>query len=152
MIDFPASPVVGQTFAAPNGVTYQWTGTAWITAGQTVAGGGDVQALGGSVSNSVGVDNVIGNFTLYAGNSGNWFNLATGRFTPPAGRYFIQCTCGMQAPVGGNGTYVMVPRKNGVRISNAGVNASGSAQFSVPTTYGMEVDANGTDFFDFVMN
>jgi hypothetical protein len=29
-IDFPASPTVGQTFAAGNGTTYQWTGTLWI--------------------------------------------------------------------------------------------------------------------------
>ncbi len=32
-IDFPASPVDGQVFNAPNGVTYQWnaTMTAWVT-------------------------------------------------------------------------------------------------------------------------
>lgn len=36
-IDFPASPTVGQTFVAGNGVTYQWTGTLWIPIGSTQA-------------------------------------------------------------------------------------------------------------------
>lgn len=30
-IDFPASPTVNQLFTAPNGVTYKWTGTIWIS-------------------------------------------------------------------------------------------------------------------------
>lgn len=29
-IDFPASPTVGQIFAAPNGVIYKWNGTIWL--------------------------------------------------------------------------------------------------------------------------
>src|SRR5215831_3003522 len=32
-LDFPASPTVGQQYAASNGVTYQWDGAAWIITG-----------------------------------------------------------------------------------------------------------------------
>jgi microcystin-dependent protein len=33
LIDFPSAPIVGQTFAAPNGVTYKWNGQQWIVVG-----------------------------------------------------------------------------------------------------------------------
>jgi hypothetical protein len=36
-LDFPASPTTGQIFVAPNGVTYQWTGTLWLPIGATQA-------------------------------------------------------------------------------------------------------------------
>jgi len=32
-LDFPNSPTLNQQYAAPNGVTYQWDGTAWIVTG-----------------------------------------------------------------------------------------------------------------------
>jgi hypothetical protein len=32
-LDFPAAPTVGQQYAAPNGVTYQWDGAAWVITG-----------------------------------------------------------------------------------------------------------------------
>jgi hypothetical protein len=32
-LDFPAAPTVGQQYAAPNGVTYQWDGAAWVVTG-----------------------------------------------------------------------------------------------------------------------
>src|SRR5215475_12416847 len=32
-LDFPNSPTLNQQFAAPNGVTYKWDGTAWIVLG-----------------------------------------------------------------------------------------------------------------------
>jgi len=37
-LDFPASPTTGQQYVAPNAVTYQWDGVAWIAVGG--AGGG----------------------------------------------------------------------------------------------------------------
>src|SRR5215467_5217633 len=33
VLDFPSSPTTGQQYAAPNGVTYQWDGAAWVTTG-----------------------------------------------------------------------------------------------------------------------
>lgn len=32
-LDFPANPTVGQQYAAPNGITYQWDGAAWVVTG-----------------------------------------------------------------------------------------------------------------------
>src|SRR5262245_51370836 len=32
-LDFPNSPTLNQQYAAPNGVTYQWDGAAWIVTG-----------------------------------------------------------------------------------------------------------------------
>jgi hypothetical protein len=41
-LDFPASPTVGATYSAPNGVIYQWDGMAWAVtgpaSGQTAGG------------------------------------------------------------------------------------------------------------------
>src|SRR5215467_13736233 len=31
--DFPASPTVGQTYTAPNGIVYTWDGAVWTTTG-----------------------------------------------------------------------------------------------------------------------
>jgi hypothetical protein len=33
VLDFPSSPTLNQQYAAPNGVTYQWDGAAWIVTG-----------------------------------------------------------------------------------------------------------------------
>jgi hypothetical protein len=33
MFDFPASPVVGQSYSPSSGVTYQWDGQAWVNSG-----------------------------------------------------------------------------------------------------------------------
>ena len=35
-LDFPAAPTVGQLFAAPNGVTYQWNGVLWLMVSTTL--------------------------------------------------------------------------------------------------------------------
>jgi hypothetical protein len=113
---------------------------------------GAVVAGGGNSSNSVGVDNPITFPTVIYGNSGGWLNLTNGRYTPPAGRYSVQCTNGMQAPSGGNGTWTLVVRKNGVRVPLVGANGSGSASFSINLTMGIWVDANGTDYFEFCAN
>jgi hypothetical protein len=150
MIDFPSSPTVGQLYTAPNGVTYQWNGTLWLT--NSAGGSGAVQAGGGTFAPATGVDVVINFPTVMQGNTGNWLNLVNGRYTPPAGRYFLQVTHGVQAPTGGNGTWTLKPRKNGVVIPNEGASASGGPQFSIPITVGVYVDANGTDYFEWVAN
>jgi hypothetical protein len=90
--------------------------------------------------------------TIVSGNTGSWYNTTNGRYTPPAGRYFIQCTGILQAPSGGNGTWSLTPRKNGTPVSGVALSGSGSALFLVPITCGLYVDANGTDYFEFVAN
>jgi hypothetical protein len=41
LLDFPASPTVGQVFTAQNGIPYRWDGATWVLAGTTggTAGG-----------------------------------------------------------------------------------------------------------------
>lgn len=152
-IDFPAAPTNGQTFSAPNGVTYRWQATpgVWVAVG-AVAAGADVMAGGGTFTPSTGVPVPIVFPTFISGAGAAYLNTSNGRYTPPAGRYYLQCTNGVQAPVGGNGTWTLQLRKNGVAIPNAGGNASGSASFSIPITVDAIVDANGTDYFEFTAN
>jgi hypothetical protein len=113
-------------------------------------GNGLVTAINGTFSNSVGAINVITNYTLQSGNTGSWLNLVSGRYTPPAGKYFIQCSTSIQAPSGGNGTVTLGARKNAVGIGPT-IIGSGQALFAIPMTIGLYVDANGTDIFDFYM-
>jgi hypothetical protein len=156
MLDFPATPVDGATYDAPNGVRYQWSAAQglWLVVTVTpppVGGTGAVQAGSGNFSPVLNTDVVIVFATALSGNDGGWLNLTNGRYTPPAGKFFIQSTFGMQAPTSGNGTWALKPRKNGVVIP-AGQYGSGAAQFSIPITVGLYVDANGTDYFDWVGN
>ena len=100
--------------------------------------GGQVTVVSGTHPNAV-ADNVVGAFTLQGGNTGSWFNVSTGRYTPPAGKYFIQCQGSVQAPAGGNGSTQMKMRKNGSVLTN-GPMGSGSASFFIPLTLGTYVD------------
>ena len=115
---------------------------------------GAVTAGNGSWSNSQGVNNPIVFGTIISGNTpGNWLNTTTGRYTPPAGRFWIQCAAGMQAPTsGGNGTWTLLASKNGVVIPGTGIQSSGVTGFSIGLTLGLYVDANGTDYFQFHAN
>lgn len=166
-LDFPSDPVDAELYDAPNGVRYKWSEAdgLWTVAPadaveepidpppETGGGGGvgAVSASGDAFSwiPNTNVDVVIQFPTAISGNAGGWL-ATTGVYTPPAGSYFIQCTCCVQAPTGGNGTWSLTPRKNGVRIPNTGAGSSGGPQFMVPITAGVYVEANGTDTFDFV--
>ena len=87
-IDFPASPSIGQAFTAGNGVTYTWNGLLWVASGASA--GGDVYAKN-STGFGIGTTETVVSFnTIVTGNSGGWYNTSNGRFTPPAGRYFIR--------------------------------------------------------------
>jgi hypothetical protein len=110
---------------------------------------GLVTATGGTHSNLNGPNTIVFSSITF-GNVGGYFTLANGQYRPPAGKYWIQCSNGVQAPTGGNGTWTLLPYKNAAQIPNHGVSASGSASFSIGLTYGLYVDANGTDVFTFV--
>jgi hypothetical protein len=91
-IDFPASPTTGQTFAAPNGVVYQFTaGGIWIVNGlaltgnsATVAPGGDISLSGSAYITTMTLPSVgaagqvwFAELTFsYYGGTGAWLNVA----------------------------------------------------------------------------
>ena len=146
MIDFPASPTDGQIFSATNGVVYKYsaTYTSWLAQNPApqVGGTGDF-ATAGTPALSTTPQAMI--MPVVNGNSGNWYNPANGRWTPPAGKYHLYGAVGGYWN-GGNLTTTASLRKNGVTIltnSDSGfTNAWGFCSVEA------NVDANGTDYFD----
>jgi hypothetical protein len=72
-IDFPASPTVGQIFAAGNGATYQWNGTLWLPIGTQAMYVGDTPpATPGP--NQLWWNSTLGSMFIYYndGNSTQW--------------------------------------------------------------------------------
>jgi hypothetical protein len=86
--------------------------------------------------------------TIQSGNAGGWYDPATGRFTPPAGRYFLHATVTAALSTGSTGIQVNL-RKNGEAISAPGGQVTGAGSNYGDPANVATVDANGTDFFDF---
>jgi hypothetical protein len=149
-MDFPASPTAGQLFISPtNGVTYQWstTYTAWLPLSVTGAGQGDFCAVTTTGIVLPATATVMTPSVVQSGNSGGWYNTSTGRYTPPAGRYYLHAT--VTAMLAGSASNIQVAlRKNGTNISPPGIQVPGAA-FSGDPANAAIVDANGTDFFEF---
>ena len=155
MIDFPSSPTIGQTLYVPgNGITYRWDGTLWL-AGPNVGPGygptGDFFAA--VVSSGFGATPVTCLWpanSIVSGNSGNWYNPTNGRYTPPAGRYHIFSSIGFGLTT--SATYgVITLRKNGVAVISAS-QTPGAASWQGDPSVQVNVDANGTDWFDITMS
>jgi len=152
-LDFPNSPTAGQLYAAPNGVTYQWssTYTAWLPLAVTSAGVGDfyANAITNLASLTAGATVTLLFGTVVSGNAGGWYSPGpggTGRFTPPAGRYHISAGYSAYSASGGMGSSLYL-RKNGVTVVRVD-NTSPSANQSVCPFIDVQLDANGTDYFD----
>jgi hypothetical protein len=94
--------------------------------------------------------------TIYSGNSGNWYNPSNGRYTPPPGRYLLMA--GYVSYAGSATTAQLWLRKNGVNLGGAGSTLLGIGM-QVPAGASWQgdpqgtaiVDANGTDYFDYVV-
>jgi len=86
--------------------------------------------------------------TILTGNASGAYASGTGRFTPPAGRYFLTTTLSAYWTAASTQLYVKI-RKNGVDIPNI-VAYSSSPTNSTYTTVTVQatVDASGTDYFD----
>jgi len=112
--------------------------------------GGFVSAAGAICANAIGPNSVT-NYTLIAGNAGPVLNLVTGIYTPPAGRFWIQGSFGVQGPAAGNGTWTYLVMKNGVAIPGTALIMSVGTLFSSGLTLGLYVDATGTDTFNFAV-
>jgi hypothetical protein len=148
-LDFPNAPTVGQIFPAPNSVNYQWDGVLWRAVGGALAPvpGGDFMAMRTTALSLTGSLAVLTLNSVVAGNSGNWFNPATGRLTPPVGRHFIRGSMSAYNSGGTAGSVDFQLRKNGVTILDRAseTTVGGSAQQLVVAA---TVDANGTDYFE----
>jgi hypothetical protein len=86
--------------------------------------------------------------TIQSGNAGDWYDPATGRYTPPPGRYFLHATVTAALSTGSTGIQVNL-RKNGEAISAPGGQVTGAGSNPGDPANVATVDANGTDFFDF---
>ena len=143
MLDFPASPTTGQIYNGTNGVNYIWTGAIWVASGASA--GGDVYAKN-STGFGIGTTETVVSFnTIVTGNSGGWYNTSNGRFTPPAGRYFIRVQfTGYQSTIT---TIYSTIRKNGVAVVSMPATTGGNQHVMEPAVDGI-FDANGTDYFE----
>ena len=145
MLDFPASPTSGQTYVGANGIIYMWTGTLWVaTAPSGTTPGGDFCA---TYNTSIGTTlfTVLPN-SIVSGNAGSWYSSSTGRFTPPAGRYFVYAVMGVAGTAAAS-QCEMVLRKNGVSVAFSGEHISAGGNM---TTLAQQatLDLNGTDYAD----
>jgi hypothetical protein len=126
----------------------------WVPASPAMSAtspGGDFAAvnsaplgLGASIP-AVAMLNVI-----QSGNSGAYYNTANGRFTPPAGRYFLFGT--MSAASGGGACgFQILFRKNGVNLGGYSWGTAGAANWNEGATNALLVDASGTDYFELIL-
>lgn len=80
------------------------------------------------------------------GNAGNWYNVANGRFTPPAGRFRLFQNGYVFNSLATSGACSIAIRKNGVEVArNTGTAAT---NIGIPISVEAFVNANGTDYFD----
>jgi hypothetical protein len=148
MIDFPASPTDGQIFSATNGVVYKYSAAygSWLSQNPTppIGGTGDFAAAGTPAISGTAAPMIM---PVINGNSGGYYNAATGRWTPPAGRYNLYAVVGVfnsSTSVGITGSL----RKNGTAIFTLSVTAS-AANVWANLPLETQVDANGSDYFEF---
>jgi hypothetical protein len=83
--------------------------------------------------------------TVATGNSGGWYSNSTGRFTPPAGRFFLFAEY-MATQTAGSHCSVSI-RKNGAAIQYNRGSVAGNGYYANPSVL-IQADANGTDWFD----
>ena len=149
MIDFPASPTDGQIFSAANGVVYKYSATysSWLAQNPTppLGGTGDFCATGSSGPLTTSFATLLP-ATIISGNAGSVYSSSTGRYTPPAGRYCINASMSAYSVSAATNASLQL-RKNGTSIGAFTATTMGAnGQREIPIT--MNVDANGSDFFD----
>jgi len=146
MIDFPASPTVGQLATLTNGVTYRWDGAIWVAVGAS-AGGDFTAVLTANTAAPVSLASVPFT-TIICGNSGGWYNTSDGHYVPPAGRYFLSANA--NAIGGATQQLSGALRKNGANITEVYA-TNGINNTNVQISLSAEVDASGSDYFEFAL-
>lgn len=151
MIDFPSAPTDGQLFWASNNVAYQWDAAKglWLVAAASNVRG-DFFATVASPNAVSGSLAVVLFATVVTGNAGGWYNPANGRFTPPPGRYLLTYT--LYANLTAAGHFHSYFYKNGATIGGAASQYVAASGGNGTVANSIEVDANGTDYFDVRVN
>ena len=150
MINFPNTPAVGDLFYAPsNGVTYRWDGTQFL-AGPNVGPGygpsGDFCATYAGQTATPTTMALLTAMPVTAGNLGNWYVPATGRYTPPPGRYYIYgTTCIFSTASAVH--HDLELRRNGVKVVEGHDTIGAINWYTDPAVSGI-FDCNGTDYFE----
>jgi hypothetical protein len=140
--------VLGVMFIYYNdGNSTQWVPVAPNVPTQSTTPGGDFHATTQSVA---GINTSTWTTILFSnilsGNSGSWYNPATGRFTPPAGRYNFSAGVSFYSSVGSIQAQIAL-RKNGTALFQT-VGSSGGVNNYATAVAEATLDANGTDWFD----
>jgi hypothetical protein len=86
------------------------------------------------------------NMPVVNGNSGGYYSPTTGRWTPPVGRYFIYASMYAACATAASNVQIQI-RKNATVITSS-YSTTSTAAFVTAVSCGMNVDANGSDFFD----
>jgi hypothetical protein len=108
---------------------------------------GDFMATSNTLTGWIsGSTNTILFPTIATGNVGSWYNPATGRWTPPAGRYFIAAGINVTSSAAPISAIVSL-RKNGALLTQGNAAGYTANQYAQATASGI-YDANGTDWFD----
>ena len=153
----PANPVAGQFwFNSALGQTFVWytdpNSSQWVPASPNTAATagttpGDFCVYGTSAANGIPTSPVVWSTgTVVSGNAGGWYNSSNGRWTPPAGRYLVYATMTAAAGGGASGMQIAL-RKNGL-VLTTGQDVSAQANYGAQSSVFLNVDANGTDYFD----
>jgi hypothetical protein len=134
------------------GALFVWfsdgTSSQWVPANPVPMLGGGTGDFSAAYSGAdyalTGTSQVI-NPPVIAGNASGAYNVSNGRWTPPAGRYVISAACSFLYTGGNTGAALQI-RKNGTGLASSF--QSTQIGFTVAPALSIEVDANGSDFFD----
>jgi len=150
-LDFPLTPVPGALYRGSNGVVYQYNSTygVWLAVSSNIAPPVDFTAAGTPTFASTAAF-VPALTTIISGNSGGWYSTGNGRFTPPAGRYCLFAFWSHYA-TGGANQINLTARKNGAAITPNFAATSAAASYPIEVSFALNVDANGTDYFDILV-
>jgi len=85
--------------------------------------------------------------TVVTGNASGAYSTSTGRYTPPAGRFYISFTPGVMGSSTGASVAITILRKNGVQVAIAEQVPGTAGWFGDPAVHGI-FDCNGTDYFE----
>lgn len=134
-------------YVDPSGAPGQWVASSPSTSAASTTPGGDFCATGTGAAMS-GTPTTLVPTTIISGNTGAFYNIANGRYTPPAGRYVLNGWVRIDGPASQSGAFALL-YKNGTQLPNAAPGMTVGPNFVGIATVQVTADANGTDFFEF---